>query len=505
MPNRKNDIIIPFIAKHDNLKVGLNNLGNRNAAERLFTTLLPGMNNVTQRIRYYSFYCWLLNRFYQGITVAKGLDLRNYIRYSEYLLALIHAYNKDERGIPGITVAEVAVESKEPNISIKNGAEGIGIRRYWAYSNGILGQYYIVSMMDLKLVAYNNQTNAFYNITKGEHAYITGEQLADAFEKSVGKYGDKFLECVHKGFVTTQELEYLYKRFNMHVMTPFKEERNLLKAVLLQKDYPNEKDEITVDTSYRKSTIKYFLSYVGQTGDCSEQGFARYMYNHYWQSGEKDATSVRWYAYYLNDQWQFNCTTIFSYLLEQLRKSGSWTPMRKLSSNLASEFIKQLDWKSGDNVLKVLDSCNNHHEIVRKPEPCEAFNNLIKLVSVNIDGIEDVRSLCEIKEVSTFGTFCRYIIKHKNDSIYDFMCHFIEDQIIYQHYVVSFRKQQATGIASQKFILENDSMLYVAPYDASHTAPRIGMLANFLTDLCLIDDKGITDEGKVLLNKLEND
>lgn len=504
MPNRKNDIIIPFIAKPDNLKVGLNNLGNRNAAERLFTTLLPGMNNVTQRIRYYSFYCWLLMRFYEGITKAKGLDLRNYIRYSEYLLALIHAYNKDNRGIPGITTAEVAVEGQRQNISIKSGAEGIGIRQYWAYPNGILGQYYIVSMMDLRLVAYNNQTNAFYNITKGEHHYITGEQLGEVFDKSVCEYGNMFLECVHKGTASPQELEYLYRRFNMHVMTPFKEERELLKDMLLQEDYPNERDEFSDHTWHRKSTVKFFLSYVRDTGDASEQGFARYMYNLYRQRKKMDETSVRWYAYYLNDQWQYNCSIIFSYLLEQLRKSGSWTPMRKLASDLASEFVKLLGWNHDDNLFMVLES-NRKHETIKKPEPYEGFYNLINLASVNIDIFENVRSRCEIKEVSTFGTFCRYVIKHKEDNIYDFMCHFIEEQIIYQHYVVSFKKQQATGIASQKFILENDSVLYVAPYGASHTAPRIAMLANFLTDLGLMNDNGITNEGKELINKLEND
>ena len=55
----------PFFNKTANLKVGLNQLGLRNASEALFTSLLPGLNNVSNRIRYYSFYCWLINEFYQ--------------------------------------------------------------------------------------------------------------------------------------------------------------------------------------------------------------------------------------------------------------------------------------------------------------------------------------------------------------------------------------------------------------------------------------------------------
>ena len=58
------------------LSVGLNPLGIRTASEQLFTTLLPGLNVVTLRIRYYSFYCWLLKSFYANRKEAKKADLQ---------------------------------------------------------------------------------------------------------------------------------------------------------------------------------------------------------------------------------------------------------------------------------------------------------------------------------------------------------------------------------------------------------------------------------------------
>lgn len=57
---RNNIVLAPFIGENLSFSVGLNPLGIRTASEQLFTTLLPGMNVVTLRIRYYSFYCWLL-------------------------------------------------------------------------------------------------------------------------------------------------------------------------------------------------------------------------------------------------------------------------------------------------------------------------------------------------------------------------------------------------------------------------------------------------------------
>ena len=57
---------VPFFNKTVDLKAGLNQLGLKNASEALFTSLLPGLNNVSNRIRYYAFYCWLIGEFYKN-------------------------------------------------------------------------------------------------------------------------------------------------------------------------------------------------------------------------------------------------------------------------------------------------------------------------------------------------------------------------------------------------------------------------------------------------------
>lgn len=54
---------VPFMGEGIKINAGLNQLGMRSIGEQLFNKLLPGLNNVSSRIRYYSFYCWLFNRF----------------------------------------------------------------------------------------------------------------------------------------------------------------------------------------------------------------------------------------------------------------------------------------------------------------------------------------------------------------------------------------------------------------------------------------------------------
>ncbi len=56
---KPNESIAPFFSERMTFIRGLDPLGLQNTSDATFTLLLPGLNNVTGRIRYYSFYCWL--------------------------------------------------------------------------------------------------------------------------------------------------------------------------------------------------------------------------------------------------------------------------------------------------------------------------------------------------------------------------------------------------------------------------------------------------------------
>ena len=132
---KPNEHIAPFLAQPVNLKVGLNHLGYRNAAEDLFTTLLPGLNNVTARIRYYSFYCWLLDKFFESREEPTIRDYQRFVRCSEYLIAILHAGLEDAGGIPGIDYALTVMQDKPDAVDLLAGAfksDGNTRGTYWA-------------------------------------------------------------------------------------------------------------------------------------------------------------------------------------------------------------------------------------------------------------------------------------------------------------------------------------------------------------------------------------
>lgn len=161
---------VPFFNKTADLKVGLNQLGLRNASEALFTSLLPGLNNVSNRIRYYSFYCWLIGEFYKNRESFTDKEFYKYIRYSEYLLALIHSRGEGAEGIPGITYALSTRSQGGSNFDLQSGtynSQGnTKSETYWANAGGVLRQYYSSSLKDIAILKENNEKNSILNISK---------------------------------------------------------------------------------------------------------------------------------------------------------------------------------------------------------------------------------------------------------------------------------------------------------------------------------------------------
>lgn len=193
---------------------GLNLLGYKGICETLYTTLLPGLNAVTSRIRYYSFYCWLLSELPNQVSPISEKSYVAYIRKAEYLLALIHAQmNNGEgvTGIPGIDKAIVNFKEAGEQISLVEGiykSDGVSTAgTYWKNKGGVLAQYYLASMSDdMGLLEATNEKASIRNISRKE-GFINGAKLAESFKASIGDTdANLFLAAVKSGSVSKTEL-----------------------------------------------------------------------------------------------------------------------------------------------------------------------------------------------------------------------------------------------------------------------------------------------------------
>lgn len=509
--------IAPFLADHPNFSQGLNLLGYKGVCETIYTTLLPGLNAVSSRIRYYSFYCWLLNEF--GAFEQKKTEptYLSFLRKSEYLLALIHAQMNGGTGVlgvPGIDYAIRELEKGQEIISLTAGiykpdgktTEGT----YWKYRGGILAQYYLAMLSDdMGILEAMDGNERIRNISHSGANFISGEELATAFAKNVGETAATlFLNTVRNETVSRDTLQNLGQSFNMKLMSD-SEERDLLRSLLLQSDLPRSGHA----SFLRKQTIKLFLQYMESSSSSNNdesRGFSKYLYERYVYDGQNDICTIGWYLYWLNENWQYRLSEIFVYILDLLETKYElrWAPIHSLSKELATEMVDafSIDGKTlGDfyNAVKA--------QMISLPKGricATAFYDLIQRVAEN-EGKDPDDSVYGgvFKITNNSGTFHRFMADFLNrldEDLIAYLSEFIENRIIYRHYAESMRKWAAGGgVATHKFMLENGCIRIIGTTYCSHTSPRIRTLQGFLLDLGLVQETGgLTEDGAKTLQLL---
>jgi len=70
-------------------KTGLDPLGMQNASTVLYQSLLPGISNVTLRVRYYGLYPWLVDQYARLVGNPDPVVWRQHIRRAEAVYALV--------------------------------------------------------------------------------------------------------------------------------------------------------------------------------------------------------------------------------------------------------------------------------------------------------------------------------------------------------------------------------------------------------------------------------
>ena len=94
---------LPEWNKPGTYSMGRDPLGMQAASVRLYTELVPGITNVTNRIRYYSFYCWVIREFEKIEHTDDEEKWKKFIRRAEaaYVLSCVAFSDDDSGGMAG--------------------------------------------------------------------------------------------------------------------------------------------------------------------------------------------------------------------------------------------------------------------------------------------------------------------------------------------------------------------------------------------------------------------
>jgi hypothetical protein len=498
-------VIAPFMGSPLMFIPGLDPLGVLNVSDLTSNKLLPGLTTITERIRYYSFYCWFFDMYSREIRIVSKKEQFTLLRRAEYLLALLAAKNQFQ-GIPGITKAIREFNKSTGTIDLKEGTgeltdsfEG----SYWLNPRGVFGQNYVSSMVLMGMLREKDEGEGIYIRTDFTiEDRISGKQLAKAFQENAGSDATAtFIGVLLQGTVTHTQLEILSEPFHMLKVPCPSEEQHLLWQFLIGPDHPKDH----ANDFYRRRTIQMLLQRIIEKG--ARISSMEFSLNAYHQQGtfdsQKDGTFTLWYYFQLDQFWHMASTGSLQAFLDFLNREtggGAWTGEDKLIGKLAlsvEEFLKQ------ERLVKEPDSFNGLHVIEDAEESIVKLMNqpdsvkkiayamilLRKLLEVNGPNIDELRKLAlryQLSSPSNFVNSAPDLNRVVDEKLDGFIGLFIKKYVVLRHQWVALRKMNDTQ-TTEKFVREDGLIRFISSIEYGYSEPRLDTILGFLDDLQILE------------------
>lgn len=190
---------------------GLDHLGVQAPCIALYGQLLPGITNVTDRARYYTFHPWVLWSFEKRYKDHSLDEFRRVLRRAECLFALIairHARKlgdgDDGRHGKAMVGRDKLLRIEEASdFSLDDYAALEGPNRYFKNKLGGLGQYYFGPLRDLRVLDHSPEGAGY----PPGYDRDRGRALAEAFASAVPE--DEFFRVLEASSSTWADLDNL--------------------------------------------------------------------------------------------------------------------------------------------------------------------------------------------------------------------------------------------------------------------------------------------------------
>jgi hypothetical protein len=249
---------------------GLDHLGVQAPCIALYGQLLPGITNVTDRARYYSFYPWVLWSFDKRYADHSIDKFRRVLRRAECLFSLIAIRHARMVGDGDDGLHGRAMVGREKLLRIgETGAFDLddyatleGPNRYFKNKLGGLGQYYFGPLRDLCVL--DHHKGAGYPGYDNER----GRKLAEAFASAVP--GSAFFRVLEQHTTTWDELDELaaFCPCGLHANAA---EHELLLDLFLARAKPFQSEGSTM----RRSSLGLLLDLAGHAKRAPDYFFER--------------------------------------------------------------------------------------------------------------------------------------------------------------------------------------------------------------------------------------
>lgn len=497
-------------------KHGLDPLGMHNSSIQTYQSLLPGISNVTQRLRYYSLYAWLSCHYAKEIGDTNSEIWRHFLRRAEALYALAAVTNQDRVGVAGSRwAAKFLAASAGRNIDFQVAAR----EQYLANAWGAYGAAYGSQLLEVGI--FNHAKEHEIEVASPE----VGEDLGKAFSNAAGTAGDKFLRVIERGVTSARHLESFKPMMPSSIVSQSREHKLAQRILFASLDGARDSD------LQRRRTMLLLLDLAEATNRVPSEWQWRWSaysgligpHRRWRLPAELERHRLQWRLYQANELCHVSYSVLLRMILDRLSDHPYGVVLDQLIGDVVKDLTRTLiirprtwnDWvsrcvQSVEPIASTRDSERSLTEFLLDDgaEGSEAGSAALSLLAAVQRRTIDIRGEIETRFAGSLSGGSRSLLselrffEHVGEEPFsDTLSRLLSERIVQRHVWVAVRKLRHQG--DYTFLLEPDEgrIRLRHLYDPVVTAPRFGPTISFLRDLRLLDDQGITKSGTRLLEE----
>lgn len=503
-------------------KSGLDPLGMQNTSVNLYQALIPGIGNVTLRLRYYGLYAWLSRNYALHVGDTNPRNWQRYIRRTEALYALIAAHRGGETGVTGANWAQRKLSNVTVgSVDFSSDAE-LERPNYFAVTWGAYGLAYGSQLSQIGILT---EATAHEIPVPNE---IAGDKLATAFEQELGELAVPFYKSIERARVTHSDLE-KFARLSPSGIRKISAERSLYEDILFARNGLGGDD-----ASSRRASLMLILRVAAQIGRSPTPDDVRWtLYagqdadGGLFDPGEETLRNQhrRWRGYHANDLCHVALETLLKFMLDVLGEHPRGIPasalVRECVDAIGAVQTVPRNWNAF--VANVKEAPNSFDPQSPISEWCLAQEMLTASGTLAFCSAEvalkalsllallhrrfSVEPAAQKDELVRFDaaafhsllTESRFLDHLADERFAHAVARILEERVLRRHLWVAMRKLRHQG--DYTFLVDtDDGLLRLRKKDgAVFTNPRLGPATRFLQDIHLIDDTGLTPRGLKVL------
>jgi hypothetical protein len=507
-------------------KGGLDPLGMQASSINLYQRLVPGISNVTLRIRYYGLYA-RVSRTYAERIGSTDLDVwKRTVRRSEALLALVAAQAGEENthgGVAGVLWA--ARRLAEPHngpidFCADSDPGGTGVP-YLKQAWGAYGAAYASQLYEMGVFG-EAQQHEIPVPTSG-----IGDVVADGFNEATGETAAAFFDLAQAGRAGIDDLQRLKAILPSAIGADTAERLAYQRMLFATFDNPSSGDlarrrtlrlalHLTDALGGKPSTeLLRWTCYAGRTPTgASVTELGQDLEDHRW----------RWWSYQAGDLGRIACEALLKWVLDTIEAhTAGIEPGLAIAEAVSDLGIAEAGWPDTwrQLVAALPLAVNPHSRTERTSERRLAQSTLDAGRGAQRADVASARAAIELlavlhqrcaphrdllaKQLGAEGAAFRslaselsFLDAHQDMPLAETLARFLRDRVLERHLWVALQKLRYQG--DYTFLVEADQgKLRVRAKDGPVlTNPRLDNALSFLRDVHLLDDSGLTDTGRAL-------